>query len=241
MIVILLILSKIVSMTELLQNLRIVINPKIFVKDPQSSDLGKRIVEDGIQLISEIGFERFTFRKLGQRIGSNESSIYRYFENKHKFLIYLNSWYWGWLEYRLVLMTNSISDPQEKLEKALEVLTQTVEADPAFAHVDEVALNRIVVNEHFKPFLTPEVDQENKEGYFEVYKRLVGRFGQMIRDCSPEYPYALSLASMVLSGSLHQYFLSAHFPSLTDCSDPQAHATFFQMLVFSNLSTSAHD
>ena len=74
-------------MTELLQNLRIVINPKIFVKDPQSSDLGKRIIEQGIYLISEIGFERFTFRKLGQRIGSNESSIYRYFENKHKFLI----------------------------------------------------------------------------------------------------------------------------------------------------------
>lgn len=228
-------------MTELLQNLRIVINPKIFVKDPQSSDLGKRIIEQGIQLISEIGFERFTFRKLGQRIGSNESSIYRYFENKHKFLIYLNSWYWGWLEYRLVLMTNSIPDPKEKLEKALEVLTQTVEADPAFAHVDEVALNNIVVNEHFKPFLTAEVDQENKQGYFEVYKRLVGRFGQMIRDCCPDYPYALSLASTVLSGSLHQYYLNAHFPSLTDCSDPGVHATFFRKLVFSNLSPSSYD
>lgn len=223
-------------MNELLQNLRIVINPGIFVKDPQSSDLGKRIVEEGIQLISEIGFERFTFRKLGQRIGSNESSIYRYFENKHKFLMYLNSWYWGWMEYRLVLMTNSISDQTEKLEKALEVLTRPVEADPAFAHVDEVALNNIVVNEHYKPFLTAEVDQENKQGHFKVYKRLVGRFGQMIRDFSPEYPYALSLASTVLSASLHQYFLNAHFPSLTDCTDSEIHAAFFKQLVISNLS-----
>ncbi len=224
-------------MQDLLQNLRIVINPKVFVKDPQSSDLGRRIVEQGILLISEIGFERFTFRKLGERISSNESSIYRYFENKHKFLIYLNSWYWGWMEYRLVLMTNSIADPREKLEKALEVLTQQVETDPTFSYVDEVSLNTIVVNEHFKPFLTAEVDQENKQGYFEIYKRLVGRFRQMINDCCPEYPYALSLASTVLSASLHQYFLQAHFPSLTDCTDPAAHTTFFKKLVFSTITT----
>lgn len=234
-------MHKLLTMQDLLKNLRIVINPKVFVKDPQSSDLGQRIVEQGIQLISETGFERFTFRKLGERIGSNESSIYRYFENKHKFLIYLNSWYWGWMEYRLVLMTNSIADPRKRLDKALEVLTQKVEADPTFAYIDEVALNNIVVNEHFKPFLTAEVDQENKEGYFEVYKRLVGRFGQMISACCPQYPYALSLASTVLSSSLHQYFLQAHFPSLTDCTDPGAHGTFFRQLVFSTVTAAAND
>lgn len=237
----LLILRENTIMQDLLHNLRIVINPKIYVKDPQSSDLGMRIVEQGIQQISEIGFDRFTFRKLGEQIGSNESSIYRYFENKHKFLIYLNSWYWAWMEYRLVLMTNSIADPRKKLEKALEVLSQKVEADPNFSYVDEVALNKIVVNEHFKPFLTAEVDEENKQGYFEIYKRLVGRFGQMIRDYRPQYPYALSLASTVLSASLHQYFLQAHFPTLTDCKDASAHTTFLRQLVFSKVIPSVHE
>ena len=109
-------------MQRLIHNLQITVNPKIYLKDPQSSELGKRMVEEGIQLIAAIGFDRFTFKKLGERIGSNESSVYRYFENKHKFLIYLTSWYWGWLEYRLVVFTNSISDPSEKLEKALEVI-----------------------------------------------------------------------------------------------------------------------
>lgn len=70
-------------MTELLQSLQIVINSQLYVKDPQSSDLGKRILSEGIRLIGEVGFERFTFKKLGDKIGSNESSIYRYFENKH--------------------------------------------------------------------------------------------------------------------------------------------------------------
>src|SRR5210317_587356 len=97
-------------MKDLIRNVKIEVNQKTYVKDPESSELGKRIVKHGISLISQMGFESFTFRKLGARIGSNESSVYRYFENKHKFLIYLTSWYWGWKEYQLVMTTNSIQD-----------------------------------------------------------------------------------------------------------------------------------
>lgn len=228
-------------MTELLQSLQVIVNPKLYLKDPQSSELGQRILNEGIRLISEIGFERFTFKKLGEQIGSNESSVYRYFENKHKFLIYLNSWYWVWLEYRLVLNTNSISDSREKLSAALDVLTLPVEADQAFAHIDEVLLNKIVINEQLKPFLTSGVDAQNREGYFEVYKRLVGRFAQMIRECCPEYPNALSLSSTVISGSLHQYFLNDHLPSLTDFKNPGSNTAFFKNLVFSVLNRDSHE
>ena len=169
-------------MKYLIKNVKIAVNEKTYVKDPESSELGKRIVKHGISLISEMGFESFTFRKLGARIGSNESSIYRYFENKHKFLIYLTSWYWGWKEYQLVLTTNSIQDGAVKLERALEVLTEPVEEDSAFSHIDEVALYQIVINEYSKSFLTKEVDRENKEGYFVIYKRLVNRLSQMIKE-----------------------------------------------------------
>ncbi|GAK93236.1 hypothetical protein JCM19298_1955 [Nonlabens ulvanivorans] len=82
-------------MDQLLQNLKVQINDKIFVKDPESSELGQRIISNSITMIHEMGFEQFTFKKLGKLIGSNESSIYRYFENKHKLLLYLTSWYWG--------------------------------------------------------------------------------------------------------------------------------------------------
>ena len=84
MIVILLILrSNILGMINLFSNLKISVPDKIFIKDPESSDLGKRIIEHSILLIDEIGFDSFTFKKLGVKIGSNESSIYRYFESKH--------------------------------------------------------------------------------------------------------------------------------------------------------------
>ena len=82
-------------MEYLFQDLKVHIPDKIYIKDPESSVLGKKIITHSILLIDDIGFESFTFKKLGSEINSNESSIYRYFENKHKLLLYLTSWYWG--------------------------------------------------------------------------------------------------------------------------------------------------
>jgi len=222
-------------MEPLLQSVRIVVNDKIFLKDPESSELGKRIIEQSIHLIHEIGFERFTFRKLGARIGSTESSIYRYFESKHKLLIYLTSWYWGWLEYQLVFSTNNIPSPREKLEKAIEILTRATEEDSSFSHINEILLNKIVINENSKAYLTKEVDRDNKEGYFGIYKRLVNRMTDMIKDVNPDYPYPSSLASTVLDGSLHQYFLKDHFRSITDCTDNISPTDYFKHLVFNTI------
>ena len=67
-------------MQNLLSNLKITINEKLYVKDPETSELGRNILKNSILLIDEIGFEAFTFKKLGEKIQSNESSIYRYFE-----------------------------------------------------------------------------------------------------------------------------------------------------------------
>ena len=167
-------------MDALLKNLKISINESIFLKDPESSDLGKRIVKHGIILINELGFDNFTFKKLAAHIESTESSIYRYFENKHKFLIYLTSWYWGWKEYQLVFATNNLTDPVETLLKAIEIVTREVEEDQSFNHINEVILNKIVINEYSKSYLTKEVDDENKDGYFAIYKRLSNRIKKMI-------------------------------------------------------------
>jgi AcrR family transcriptional regulator len=227
-------------MEKLLQNIKITINDKIYVKDPESSDLGKRIIEHSIVMIDEIGFENFTFKKLGNRIDSNESSIYRYFENKHKLLVYLTSWYWGWLEYQLVFATNSLSDSKEKLVRALDIISKNTVQDNSFSHVDEVLLNKIVVNESSKSFLTKEVDEENKEGYFIIYKRMVNRLEDMIKDVAPSYDYPSSLASTILESTLHQHFLKDHFPTLTNCNTLKKPGDFIFDLVFKILNQSNH-
>ncbi len=214
-------------MDRLLQQMQVRINEKIYIKDPESSDLGRRIITESILLIDQIGFDQFTFKKLGVLIQSNESSIYRYFENKHKLLLYLTSWYWGWLEYVLVIRTMQIQNPTNKLNEAILVLTQTINEDSNFNHINEVALQRIVISEYSKSYLTKEVDAENKKGYFEIYTRLGDRLKEMILGVSPNYNFASSLSSTILEGGLHQHFLKEHFTMLTDCSDTVTPTDYF--------------
>jgi AcrR family transcriptional regulator len=218
-------------MKNLLSVVKISVPDQVYLKDPETSDLGKRIIENSILLIDELGFDSFTFKKLGIRIASNESSIYRYFESKHKLLLYLSSWYWAWLEYQLVIETFSLSNSKEKLKKAVAIVTNTVAFDRNFSHINEVVLYKIIVNESSKSFLTKEVDSENKEGYFEIYKRLITRLSDMMLAINPNYEFALSLASTVLEGGLQQHFLKSHFPSITSCKNDKTPTDFFLQLV----------
>lgn len=227
-------------MINLLSNLKISVPDKIYIKDPESSDLGKRIIEHSIKLIDEVGFDSFTFKKLGVKIGSNESSIYRYFESKHKLLLYLTSWYWAWIEYQLVFATHSIEDPNEKFIKAIDIVTRKVKEDSNFTHINEITLNRIIINENSKSYLTKEVDVENKEGYFIIFKRLVTRVKDMILSINPNYKYASSLANTIIEGTLHQYFLESHFKSITDCNDNNI-TEFFKSLALNAIVTNNHD
>ncbi len=214
-------------MDKLLSNIKIEVPPGVYLKDPESSSLGRKIVENSIILLESIGFEDFNFKKLGQLIGSNESSIYRYFESKHKLLIYLTSWYWSWVEYQLVLETYSITDPKDKLIKAIEIISRTTKQDSKYSHINEVLLNQIVINENSKSYLTKDVDVENKDGSFMPYKRVVQRISEIMSTYNKSYKYPLTLASSVIESALHQQFVKIHFKSITNCNDEITPTEFF--------------
>lgn len=222
-------------MKNLLSNFKISVPEKIYIKDPETSILGKNIIEHSILLINDIGFDNFNFKKLGIIIASNESSIYRYFESKHKLLLYLTSWYWAWIEYQLVFETNNLSNDQEKLLKAIEIVTRSIKEDSTYSHINEVILNKIIINENSKSFLTKDVDQENKAGYFEVYKGIVHRLKEMILAVNPNYAFASSLASTLIDASLHQHFLKDHFSSITDCNTSEDPTKFLSDLTINTL------
>ncbi len=215
----------------MLSTLRIQVNPKIFVKDPETSSLGRKIVESGILLIDELGFENFTFKKLGERIGSNESSIYRYFDSKHKMLVYLTCWYWGWAEYRITLATANLPDPMEKLRAAVRVVTEPPADDVATQHIDERVLYRIIVAEFTKTFHTKEVDDENKDGFFLIYKSVINRISNIVSEVDPEYPYVKSLVSTIVEGALHQHFLAGHLKTITSAGPDVRVSDFYIDLV----------
>lgn len=218
-------------MNEILINIKIQVNEKIYVKDPETSVLGKKIIEKSILLIDEIGFDDFTFKKLGEKIGSNESSIYRYFENKHKLLVYLSSWYWSWMEYKLVFLTSNVPDNWEKLKIAITVVTEKIEDDQETTHINEAILNKIIISEFTKTFHNKEIDQENKEGFYLIYKRVINRITLMVEEVNPEYTYPKSLVSDIVEGALHQHFLKDHMKSITDCNETISPTHFYLNLI----------
>lgn len=219
--------------------LQIKLNEVLYVKDPQSTELGKRIVEKSIQMISKLGFEAFTFKKLSIEIESTEPSIYRYFENKHRLLVYLITWYWAWLEYNIDYQTNNILDPKLKLEAALRIISFKKEYDSAFPDVDESALHEIVISESEKVYLTKQVDADNKDGLFRGYKSLCKKISLIIQEVNPEFAYPRALISTVLEASNQQIFFAEHLPALTESSDAEdrfdSNFNFIKTLVFNSI------
>ena len=224
-------------MNEILPSFKFIIPDKIYIKDPETSELGKKIIENSILLIDEIGFDTFTFKKLGIKISSNESSIYRYFESKHHILVYLFVWYWAWREYHLIFETHNVLNSEEKLKKALTLISRPSKYDSNFSHINEVILNKIMISENSKVYLTKMVDSENKEGYFSAYKRVIYRLRDIILEVNPNYIFASSLASTIIEGSLHQHYLKEHFKTITDCCTEKdlTPSDFFIDLTFTTL------
>lgn len=211
----------------MLTQIGIKVNEKVFLKDPESSELGRSILEGGIDLIDEIGFEAFTFRKLAHKIGSTEASVYRYFESKQRLLIYLSCWYWRWLDYKLVLATANIDSAEERLKRAVGVIVRQVEVDSDFSHINEVKLNRIIISESSKAFLNKHVDEENKDGFFLDYKELVQRVSDILVEINPDYKYPNMLVSTLIEGAHLQRFFGDHLPRLTNIIDGEDAVTDF--------------
>jgi AcrR family transcriptional regulator len=217
----------------MIEHLGIHLNERMYLKNPESSDLGRSIVSLGIDLIDELGFEAFTFRKLAQKIGTTEASIYRYFESKQRLLIYLSSWYWRWVDYRLILAIANVDSAEERLKRAITLVVKQVEQDSNFSHIDEVKLNRIIISESSKAYLNKHVDDENKEGFFQDYKKLVGRISSIILEINPDYKYPHMLVSTIIEGAHLQRYFAQHLPRLTDVVAGEDSATEFSIqLVF---------
>lgn len=203
-------------MENLLSRISIQVNEKLYLKDPESSDLGRKIISSGITLIDKIGFEAFTFRKLGQQINSPEASVYRYFESKQMFLVYLTSWYWSWMEYCLVIKLSNISSAEKRLELALELIAEVQPAGKKAGTIALDKLSRIVIAESSKSYLIKEVDRINKEGAFRSYKQFVARVSSIVTEIAPHYKYPNMLISSMVEGAHHQHFFAEHLPALSN-------------------------
>ena len=218
--------------------LQIRMNEDLFLRNPEHTELGKNIIKHSIQLVEKDGFEAFTFKKLAEDIGTTEAGIYRYFENKHRLLLYIIAWYWSWLEYQIIFQTNNITDAEVKLKKVVKLLATTVEDDANTSYVNESLLHKIIVSEGSKAYLTKQVGQDNKNQFFKPYKDLCALIGDIISECSPKYKYPKSMATTIIEMAHFQNFFMNNLPSLTDFGKNKAESEiilFLNDLVFSTI------
>lgn len=220
-------------------DLRIKMNDRLYLRNPEESALGKKIVKHGLLLINKLGFEDFTFKKLAVEVNTTEASIYRYFENKHRLLVYIITWYWRYLEYKLVFGLNNVNDPKIKLQTLLKLLAEEPKSSShQFDFLSESEAYQLVIWEGSKTYLTRHVGKDNKDRLFKPYKDLCERFALVIKEYKPKYKYPHSLASSIIEIAHSQNFFKQNLPSLTDFPrtlDDKKLIDFLNSLLFSAL------
>jgi AcrR family transcriptional regulator len=212
-------------------NISIQVSATLYLKDPTRSEIGLKILSEGIQLMQDLGFEAFTFKKLAQNIQSTEATIYRYFENKHYFLLYLINWYWGIISYRLLLATANVADARQQLTNSISVLTGLPDASLPGYIAEEMQLKQIVIQESGKALHTKMVDDENQNGIYLNYKSIVSTVAVLVKSIDPSFPYPEMLISNLIENANHQRFFSVHLPRLTNTSLEQDAVEAFSHLI----------
>ena len=218
---------------------KVKMNEKLYLKNPEGTDIGKQIIKTSVTLIAALGYEQFTFKKLATEIKSTEATVYRYFENKHKLLIYIIDWYWAFLEFQVIFQLNNISSPSEKIKKLIDVLVWEDNANDVFSELDIKSLYYIAIAEGSKTYLSKDVDSHNKDFLFKPYKDLCGRIAIVFREYNPKYNYPSSLASTLVETANMQYYFMQHLPRLGDYSkkkNPKEIEAFLEQLVFGVLN-----
>lgn len=223
-------------MQKLLSNIQIKVPENTYLKDPEGSELGRKILTEAIRQLDELGLESFNFKKLAESIETTEASVYRYFENKHKLLLYLNAWYWAWLEYRIAFGTANVAEPQERLKRTLLILVNPVTPEHSTQYIDLAALYRVVIAESSKSYFTRSVDEDNRKKLFSTYKSLIISLAEILQELNPAYQHTRSLAATIVDSILHQSFYGAHLKSLNDIGiKPEDMHTFFYRLALGTL------
>lgn len=188
----------------------------LYLKNPLQSNLGKKIISHSIILLDEIGFESFTFKKLAKAMGSNETSLYRYFENKHMLLLFLVVWYWNWVSYLIDYNTKNIDNPGHKLDLIIDNIVDATKENPSVEFVNEKILHRIMITESSKAYHTKNIDDENKDGFYSSYKSLIQKIADVILEIDSSFPYPHSFASNLFEMANNEIYFAEHLPRLTD-------------------------
>ena len=222
-------------MHRIMRNIIIPVSHDIFIKDPLSSALGKRILKESLALIEVKGIEAFNFKMLSSKVECTEAAIYRYFENKNKLLLYYINWYWGWLEYNLVYCTANLESPADKLKMAISLLVE----GPLYQenqYLNIHSLNRVVWEESNKSFMIRELKSDTKSKMLQQFYDFSERLKDLIIAYKPDFPFPKVLVSTLIWSSILNTFSQRDMADLIEENfNGQNKVDFYYNMVFNSL------
>lgn len=210
------------------------VNPNIYLKDPEVTELGKQIVKKAIDLMFTLGYEQFTFKKLAVEVNTTEATLYRYFENKQRLLLYILNWYWCYMEFLVDFKLQNLDDKKQKLDTIVRLFTEELPESSGQFDYNKKYLNQIVIRESSKSYMIKDVREMNKEQVFKPYKDLSNRIAEIIKEYNPHYQYPKSLSTTIIETSHNQQYFVENLPRLTDIgthSNPNFTADFLSDLL----------
>ncbi|MFM9985543.1 MAG: TetR/AcrR family transcriptional regulator [Flavobacteriales bacterium] len=227
-------------MNKILAQINFSIAESLSAKNPIGSEIGQEILRKSSQLIERDGIDLFTFKKLAIEMGSTESTIYRYFGNKHQLLLYLSSWYWNLLEVKLAFMTSNVNNPTERLDLALQFLGHPIDELSATSFLDERVLHQIVVRDSTKSINALGMSTKKNLEYLDAYVNLIKRLSEIIHKVNPRYKFPNALSISLLETSHYQNHLQSILPGVSDLDmSPKNTYRFLHQLAFTALENNA--
>lgn len=193
-------------------------DPSLHLRDPGSSALGQRILKDGLSLMNELGLEGFTFRKLAEKVGCTEVTIYHYFPNKHRLLQYYFQLYWLWLDTHCQQEGHGHKDPLERVHGDIRALCGLWPKHALAAQLDPADLRDLVIVEGSKSFLHRNVDEDNKLKLFQPYKDLCAHIAEELKACDRTCRSPRTFATTLIEMAHSLEFAMHHLPALTELS-----------------------
>jgi hypothetical protein len=89
------------------------------------------------------------------------------------------------------------------------------------SYIDEDILHSIMVSQADKVYRIKEVTEENKNGFFLAYKKVVRFISDIMLEVDPDFPYARICASTLTEMPNQQLYYAKNLPSLTSLANEQ--------------------
>jgi AcrR family transcriptional regulator len=210
------------------------ISSEAFVKNPISSELGIRIVQNAIILMNRNGVNEFTFRKLAQHLCTSEASIYRYFESKMQLLNFLSQLYWHEVKELILEEIIGVHTSEDKIIKAIEIFCNPHLPSKQNSFVDMSELHQLIIQEGVTTNLWGESHQTDDHS---SQKRLIQYLSEVILSINPNYSYPKTLISTMIHTCHLQLLFCTHLPYYTDISaeDLKGVVSFVSGLILSTI------